>query len=161
MANTPAICPEVPVPLNEPIRSYAPGEAARGSLKAKLHSMASEKIEIPAVIGGKDVRTGSLRSVAQPHSHREILAEFHLAGAPELQSAIDAALKAKPAWEAMPWQDRIAIFLKAAELLAGPFRDVLNAATMLGQSKNVFQAEIDSACEFIDFLRFNARSKAL
>lgn len=118
--------------------------------------MAAERIEIPCVIGGKEVRTGNKRAVVMPHSYRETLAEFHLAGPAEMRAAVDAALKAKPAWEAMPWQERAAIFLKAADLLSGPYRDTLNAATMLGQSKNVFQAEIDSACELIDFFRFNA-----
>ena len=150
----------VPTPFNEPVRSYAPGDAAgaaqRVSLKAMLKKMGSERVEIPCIIGGKEVRTGNKRQVVMPHSHREVVAEFHLAGASELEAAAEAALVAKPAWEAMRWQDRASIFLKAAELLAGPYRDVLNAATMLGQSKNVYQAEIDSACELIDFLRFNA-----
>lgn len=118
--------------------------------------MAAERIEIPLFIGGKEIRTGNTRKVVMPHSHGEVLAEFHLAGPAELKLAAEAALKAKAAWAALPWQDRVAIFLKAADLLAGPWRDTLNAATMLGQSKTAFQAEIDSACELIDFLRFNA-----
>ena len=150
----------VPAPINEPVRSYSPsdeaGKAQRQSLKAALKRMAGERIEIPCIIGGKEVRTGDKRKVVMPHSHQEVVAEFHLAGAAEMQKAVDAALKAKAQWEAMRWQDRAAIFLKAADLLAGPYRDTINAATMLGQSKNVFQAEIDSACELIDFLRFNA-----
>jgi 1-pyrroline-5-carboxylate dehydrogenase len=150
----------VPTPVNEPVRSYAPGDAAgdaqRKSLKAALKKMASERLDIPCIIGGKEVRTGNKRPVVMPHSHREVVAEFHLAGPAEMQAAVDAALKAKAQWEAMRWQDRASIFLKAAELLAGPYRDILNAATMLGQSKNVFQAEIDASCELIDFLRFNA-----
>jgi 1-pyrroline-5-carboxylate dehydrogenase len=108
------------------------------------------------VIGGKEVRTKDKHAVVMPHSHAEKVADFYYAGEKELNAAAQAALAAKPAWEAMPWQERAAIFLRAADLLAGPFRDRLNAATMLGQSKNVFQAEIDSACELIDFLRFNA-----
>ncbi len=147
----------VPNPVNEPVRSYAPGDPTRESLKSRLKAMASETIEIPLVIGGKEIRTGLKRKVVMPHAHREVVAEFHLAGPTELRAAVDAALKAKAAWEAMPWQERAAIFLKAADLLAGPWRDTLNAATMLGQSKNVFQAEIDAACELIDFLRFNAK----
>jgi len=146
----------VPHPINEPVRAYEPGSPYRASLKKVLAAMASERIEIPNVIGGKDVRTGQKKTVVMPHSHKEVLGEFYWAGAQELNQAVDAALKAKPMWEAMAWQDRAAIFLKAAELLAGPYRDILNSATMLGQSKNVFQAEIDSACELIDFLRFNA-----
>jgi 1-pyrroline-5-carboxylate dehydrogenase len=151
---------KVPTPVNEPVRSYAPGdvagEAQRKSLKAMLARMAGERIDIPCIIGGKEVRTGNKRQVLMPHSHKEVVAEFHLAGPAEMQAAAEAALEAKAEWEALRWQDRASIFLKAAELLAGPYRDVLNAATMLGQSKNVFQAEIDSACELIDFLRFNA-----
>ncbi len=150
----------VPAPVNEPVRAYSPtdsaGQAQRASLKAKIEKMASEKIDIPCVIGGKEVRTGQKRKVVMPHSHQETLGEFYYAGESEMKSAVEAALKAKPAWEAMAWQDRAAIFLKAADLLTGPYRDILNAATMLGQSKNVFQAEIDSACELIDFLRYNA-----
>jgi 1-pyrroline-5-carboxylate dehydrogenase len=150
----------IPAPINEPVRSYSPTDAAgqvqRASLKAELDRMAREKLDIPCIIGGKEVRTGNKRSVVMPHSHREVLADFHLAGAAEMNQAVEAALKAKPQWEAMGWIERAAIFLKAADLLAGPYRDVLNAATMLGQSKNVFQAEIDAACELIDFLRFNA-----
>ncbi|MCM2323099.1 MAG: L-glutamate gamma-semialdehyde dehydrogenase [Oligoflexia bacterium] len=145
----------VPHPVNETVRSYAPGDAQRASLKARLKSMAAERIEIPCVIGGKEVRTGTKRQVVMPHSHREVLADFHVPGQTEMRAAVDAAMKAKPAWEAMRWQDRVGIFLKAADLLAGPYRDLLNSATMLGQSKNAYQAEIDSACELIDFLRFN------
>jgi 1-pyrroline-5-carboxylate dehydrogenase len=147
----------IPNPINEPVRNYAPGDATRDSLKKKLREMAAERIEIPCVIGGREVRTGNTREVRMPHSHGEVLAVFHLAGAAELQAAADAALKARASWESLPWQERAAVFLKAADLLAGPWRDTLNAATMLGQSKNVFQAEIDAACELIDFLRFNAK----
>lgn len=146
----------VPAPVNEPVRAYAPGDAQRATLKTRVQQIASERIEIPLIIGGKEIRTGNTRKVVMPHAHREVLAEFHLAGPAELKLAADAAMKAKPAWEALHWEDRAAVFLKAAELLAGPWRDTLNAATMLGQSKNAFQAEIDSACELIDFLRFNA-----
>lgn len=143
-------------PVNEPVRDYAPGDASRAALKARLETMARERVEIPLVIGGKEIRTGKTRKVVMPHSHGEVLAEFHLAGAAELNAAADAAQKAKAEWEALPWERRAAIFLKAADLLAGPWRSEINAATMLGQSKNVYQAEIDAACEFIDFLRFNA-----
>ena len=146
----------VPHPINDPIRSYAPGDLTRTTLKAKLKSMAGECLDIPLFIGGKEIRTGNKRKVVMPHSHREVVAEFHLAGPAEMHLAVEAALKAKESWEALPWQQRAAVFLKAADLLAGPYRDVLNAATMLGQSKNVYQAEIDAACELIDFLRFNA-----
>ena len=118
--------------------------------------MASERLDIPCIIGGREVRTGKKRRVVMPHSHHELLAECHLAGPEELRIATTAAVHAQKEWSRLPWQDRAAIFLKAADLLAGPFRDTVNAATMLGQSKNVFQAEIDSACELIDFFRFNA-----
>ena len=148
---------QVPIPVNEPVRQYTQSEESlRASLKAKLKSIASEKIEIPCVIGGVEVRTGVKRTVVMPHHHRHVLAEFHLAGPKELEMAIEASRKAKPAWEALEWKERAAIFLKSADLLAGPYRDILNASTMLGQSKNVFQAEIDAACELIDFFRFNA-----
>ena len=146
----------IPNPINEPVRSYAPGDPTRTSLKARLKSMAAERVEVPCFIGGREVRTGQKRQVVMPHSYREVVAEFHLAGAGEMRLAVEAAQKAKPAWEAMPWHERAGIFLKAADLLAGPYRDILNGATMLGQSKSVYQAEIDSACELIDFLRFNA-----
>jgi 1-pyrroline-5-carboxylate dehydrogenase len=118
--------------------------------------MSQEKIEIPLIIGGKEIRTGKLRKVVMPHSHGEVLAEFHCATPTEMRLAVEAARSAKAPWEGLPWQERAAVFLKAADLLAGPWRDTLNSATMLGQSKNVYQAEIDSACELIDFLRFNA-----
>jgi 1-pyrroline-5-carboxylate dehydrogenase len=146
----------VPAPLNEPIYPYAPGDARRTSIEKRLSAMAAEKIEIPCVIGGKEVRTGNKKTVVMPHDHGHVLAEFYLAGETELQAAAQAALTAKAEWENLPWSERAGIFLKAADLLAGPWRDTINAATMLGQSKNVFQAEIDSACELIDFLRFNA-----
>ena len=143
-------------PVNEPIRNYAVGDSERASIKARLSSMSQEKPEIPCFIGGKEIQTGSKRKVVMPHSHREVIAEFHVGGEKELKAAAAAALAAKPMWEATPPAERAAIFLKAADLLAGPRRDTINAATMLGQSKNIFQAEIDSACELIDFLRFNA-----
>jgi 1-pyrroline-5-carboxylate dehydrogenase len=150
----------IPMPVNEPVRAYSPatpeGQQHRASLKARLDAMASEQIEIPLVIGGQEVRTGNTRKVVMPHAHGHVLATFHLAGAKELEMAVEASKQAKSAWEALPWQERAGVFLKAADLLAGPWRDTLNAATMLGQSKNVFQAEIDAACELIDFLRFNA-----
>ncbi|MGE0614760.1 MAG: L-glutamate gamma-semialdehyde dehydrogenase [Bacteriovoracia bacterium] len=145
----------VPAPINEPVRNYAPGDAHRASLKSELKRMAGEKLEIPCIIGGKEVRTGRLRKVVMPHDHAHVLAEYHVAGPEELKAAAAAATKAKGEWEAMSWRQRSAIFIKAAELLAGPWRDRMNAATMLGQSKSVYQAEIDAACEMIDFFRFN------
>jgi 1-pyrroline-5-carboxylate dehydrogenase len=144
-----------PVPVNEPVRAYAPGDAARASIKKRLESMRNERPEISCVIYGKEIRTGNTRKISLPHDHRTHVGSFHLAGPQELQLAIEAAERAKPAWEALSWKERAAIFLKASDLLAGSFRDELNASTMLGQSKNIFQAEIDAACELIDFFRFN------
>lgn len=145
-----------PPPVNEPVRAYAPGSPERRSLRRRLAEMkAQPPVEIPAVIGGERVATGKTVDVVCPHEHAHVLAHGHLCGKAEVQTAIDAALAAAPAWSRMSFDERAAIFLKAADLLAGPYRDTINAATMLGQSKNVFQAEIDAACEMIDFLRFN------
>jgi 1-pyrroline-5-carboxylate dehydrogenase len=143
-------------PVNEAVRAYEPGSKERESIKVRLDQMAAEKIDIPCFIGGKEVRTQDKVKVVMPHDHQHVLGEFHRAGATELEKAVQAALKAKDQWESMEWSDRASIFLKAADLSAGPYRYILNSATMLGQSKNVYQAEIDSACELIDFLRFNA-----
>jgi 1-pyrroline-5-carboxylate dehydrogenase len=146
---------KVPVPVNEPILNYAPGSAERIDLKAALASARGKQIDIPMYIGGEEVRTSKTRRLAPPHDHQHTLGHFHLGDASHVKVAIDAALAAKTNWENLPWEQRAAIFLKAADLIAGPYRAKLNAATMLGQSKNAFQAEIDSACEIIDFLRFN------
>ncbi len=142
-------------PVNEPVKNYAPGSPERKSLLDTYQKMYNEQIDIPMFIDGKEVRTGKMKAVTPPHDHGHVIGNYHLGGRAEVQQAIAAALKAKPAWEAMAWQERAAIFLKAGDLLAGKYRDVLNAATMLAQSKNVYQAEIDSACELIDFFRFN------
>ena len=139
--------------VNEPV-GPTPGDAMRTSLKARLKSMCRVR-GIPNFIGGEE-RTGDTRKVTMPHSHRETVAAFHLAGPTQLNQAVEAAARAKPSWEAFGWHERAAIFMKAADLLAGPWRDTINAATMLGQSKNIFQAEIDAACEMADFFRFNA-----
>ena len=145
----------IPPPVNEPVKSYAPGSPERASLKQRLAAMMNEELDIPLVIGGEEIRTGKLGRTICPHQHGHRLASYHQAGPQEIERAIAAAREAWRSWSETPWQERAAIFLKAAELLAGPWRDTLNAATMLGQSKNVFQAEIDSACEVIDFFRFN------
>jgi 1-pyrroline-5-carboxylate dehydrogenase len=145
----------VPPPVNEPTRTYAPGSAERASLKARLAAMAADRIEIPLVIGGKDVRTGDVGRAVMPHDHRHVLAEYHKATPELVLRAIDAAQAAHRAWSGWSFDDRAAVFLKAAELLTTTWRDTINAATMLGQSKTVFQAEIDAACESIDFWRFN------
>ncbi|HEY0839936.1 MAG TPA: L-glutamate gamma-semialdehyde dehydrogenase [Vulgatibacter sp.] len=145
----------VPVPANEPVLSHAPGTPERAELKKTLDRMAGERIDIPMVIGGDAVRTGHTGEARMPHDHAHVLATFHQGDATHVQAAIDAALAAKPAWEAMPFADRAAIFLRAADLLATRYRPILNASTMLGQSKTAHQAEIDAACELIDFLKFN------
>lgn len=146
----------VPAPVNEPIRSYAPGTADRASLKRAIADLKSKQLDIPMFIGGQEVRTGKTVHIHPPHEIKHDLGVYHQGDATHVQMAIDAALQAKTQWENTPWEERAAIFLKAAELLAGPYRYKMNAATMLGQSKNPFQAEIDAACELIDFWRFNA-----
>jgi 1-pyrroline-5-carboxylate dehydrogenase len=145
----------MPMPTNEPILSYAPGSPERAKLKDALAAMAKETPDVPHVVGGKELREGATFEVRAPHDHALHLATCHDAGPAITQRAIDAARAAAPAWAATRFEDRARIFLKAAELLAGPWRQVINAATMLGQSKTAYQAEIDSACELIDFLRFN------
>ena len=145
----------VPTPVNEPVKGYAPGSAERASLEAEVAAQRATRVEAPNVIGGIDVTTGDTFVQRAPHDHGLELAEVHAAGAPEVERAIEAAVAAQPEWAAMPFADRAAIFLRAAHLLAGPWRDTINAATILGQSKSVQQAEIDAACELIDFLRFN------
>ncbi len=146
----------VPEPVNDPNRSYAPGTPERAELKARLKTMASEKIDIPLVIGGREIRTGRLEKSVMPHDHQHVLAEYHKAGPEHIQQAIAAAAEARREWASWPWEDRAAVILRAAELLATTWRATLNAATMLGQSKTAFQAEIDAASEMVDFWRFNA-----
>jgi 1-pyrroline-5-carboxylate dehydrogenase len=147
---------KIPSPVNEPILGYLPGSKERAELKSALSAVEGEQVEIPCIIGGREVRTGNIFEVRMPHDHRHVIARVHLAGPAEVRQAIESALSAKRAWEELPWFERAKIFLKAADLLAGPWRARINAATMHGQSKNVYQAEIDSACELADFLRFNA-----
>lgn len=146
---------KVPVPVNEPVLNYAPGSKEREELKAALKEARKHEIDVPMYIGADEVRTNNKQRMAPPHDHKHTLGHFHMGDASHVSKAIDAALAAKASWENLPWEQRAAIFLKAADLIAGPYRAKLNAATMLGQSKNAYQAEIDSACEFIDFLRFN------
>jgi 1-pyrroline-5-carboxylate dehydrogenase len=146
----------VPAPVNEPVKGYAPGSPDRASLKARLDTMADERIEIPLIIGGLEVRTGDVAQAAMPHAHQHVLGDYHKARPEDIDRAIDTARHAQAEWSRWPWEDRAAVFLRAAELLATTWRDTVNAATMLGQSKTVFQAEIDSACELIDFYRFGA-----
>ncbi len=147
---------KIPHPKNEPTLSYLPGSKERVELKAKLEELRSEKIEIPLIIGGQEIRTGDTKQSVMPHKHNHVLAEFHNAREKEVHQAIDAALEASKSWGETPWYDRAAIFLKAADLLAGPYRSTINAAAMLALSKTVYQAEIDGANELPDFLRFNA-----
>src|SRR4051812_22574347 len=145
----------VPAPVNEPIKSYAPGSAEKKALKERLKQMAKERVEIPLIIGGREFRTGETGQSVMPHDHRHVLADWHKASPKHVEQAIAAAREARTEWSNWAWEDRAAVFLKAAELLATTWRATLNAATMLGQSKTVFQAEIDSACELIDFWRYN------
>lgn len=146
----------VPTPINEPVKSYAPGSPERADLKAHLKAYKSQHIDVAMIIDGKEVKTGNLKPMNPPHDHQHVLGHYHLGTAEHVQLAIDAALRAKESWENTSWNHRAAVFLKCAELLAGPYRQKFNAATMLAQSKNCYQAEIDAACELIDFFRFNA-----
>ncbi|MCO6494753.1 MAG: L-glutamate gamma-semialdehyde dehydrogenase [Bacteroidetes bacterium] len=145
----------VPIPVNEPVLSYAPGSNERRELKAAISELRKQVIDIPMYIGGKEVRTGKTRDIFPPHDLKHQIGKFHLGGKTHVEAAIKAALAAKPKWEALTWEQRAAVFLKAAELISGKYRAKLNAATMLAQSKNPFQAEIDAVCELADFLRFN------
>ena len=145
----------IPKPVNEPIRNYEPGSSEKASLKETLAELSQKEIEIPLIIGGKEVRTGDTANCIMPHNHGHVLATFHQAGEKEVLEAIESAQAAWKQWSITPLQERAAIFLKMAELLTGPYRDIINAATMLNMSKNVFQAEIDAACELIDFWNFN------
>lgn len=147
----------VPTPKNEPVKAYAPGSPERIELQKTLKEFRAQEVDVPMYIGSEEVRTGKKRPMSPPHDHQHILGHFHEGDASHVEQAINAALGAKEAWESMEWEHRAAIFLKAADLLAGPYRAKINAATMLGQSKNAMQAEIDAACEFIDFLRFNVQ----
>lgn len=144
-----------PVPVNEPVFSYAPGSPEKQELKAALAELSSQEVDIPVIIGGKEIRTGATREIRAPHDHGLKLGQWHQAGRDEVEKAIESSVEARRDWAALPWQDRAAVFLRAAELLSTTWRQRLNAVTMLGQSKNPFQAEIDAACELIDFYRFN------
>src|SRR5471032_1734448 len=146
----------VPVPVNEPIKSYAPGSPERASLKARLKTMAAETVDMPLIIGGKEIRTGDTASSVMPHDHQHVLGTYHKATEKHVLQAIEAAAAARAEWSSWAFEDRAAVILKAAELLTTTWRDTINAATMLGQSKTAFQAEIDAAAELVDFWRFNA-----
>ena len=145
----------VPQPINEPCLDYASGSPERKTLKTKLNEMLSQNFDIPMIIGGEEVRNGKLASIICPHDHGHELGKYHQGNAMYISQAVDAAQKAKQTWGNMPWESRAAILLKAAELLSGKYRMTLNAVTMLNTSKTPHQAEVDSACELIDFWRFN------
>ena len=147
----------VPAPANEPVKAYAPGSVERISIEKTLKDMKSRTIDVPMVIGGQEIHTDTKIEMRPPHERKHLLGTYSKGDASHVQMAIDAALGAKPKWEALPWEEKAAIFLKAADLLAGPYRDILNTSTMLAQSKNVMQAEIDAACELIDFFKFNVQ----
>lgn len=142
-------------PINEPIKTYAPGSVDKAELKKALDKLASEKWDIPLIIGGKEVRTGNTGNIVMPHDHKHVLGIYHKAGEKEVQMAIDAAMKAHHEWSCLPWVERASVMQRAAELIATKYRYLVNASVMLGQSKNPYQAEIDSPCELVDFLRFN------
>ncbi len=147
----------VPVAVNEPVMSYAPGSPEREAVLEAYKSMFNSKVEVPLYINGKDIRTGNTRTMSPPHDHQHSVGEYHVAEKSHVEEAIATALEARKSWALMPWEQRAGIFLKAAELIAGPYRAKINAATMIAQSKNIYQAEIDAACELIDFLRFNVQ----
>ncbi len=147
----------LPQHYNEPVKSYAPGSPERATLEAELDRQMGIEVEVPVVINGDAVYTGNVQNIVCPHDHGHVLGKVHMADEDHIRAAVDAAMAAKPAWETMDWQERAAIFLKAADLISQKYTAKLNAATMLGQSKNAFQAEIDSTCELLDFLRFNVK----
>ncbi|GAA3609665.1 L-glutamate gamma-semialdehyde dehydrogenase [Flavivirga amylovorans] len=147
----------VPIAVNEPVKSYAPGSPERVAVLGTYKDMFNSKIDVPLYINGKDIETGNTRTMSPPHDHKHIVGTYHLAEKSHIDDAISTALEARKSWSLMPWEQRAGIFLKAAELIAGPYRAKINAATMIAQSKTIHQAEIDAACEFIDFLRFNVQ----
>ncbi len=150
----------VPPAFNEPVKSYAPGSPEREAVQQQYKAYYDGQVDIPMWIGGDEVRTGNTRDIAPPHDHQHKVGQYHLAGKVEAEKAISTALEARDSWAALPWEERAAVFLKAAELIAGPYRARINAATMMAQSKTIHQAEIDAACELIDFLRFNVEFMA-
>jgi 1-pyrroline-5-carboxylate dehydrogenase len=147
----------VPVAINEPVKSYAPGSPERDTVLKTYKDMFNSKIDVPLYINGKNIKTGNTRTMSPPHDHQHVVGTYHLAEQSHIDDAIATALEARKTWSQIPWEQRAGIFLKAAELVAGPYRAKINAATMIAQSKNIHQAEIDAACEFIDFLRFNVQ----
>ncbi len=148
---------KVPIAVNEPVKSYAPGSTEREEVLETYKKMYGEKVEVPLFINGKEIKTNDTATMSPPHDHKHVLGTYHKATKSNVEEAIATALEARKKWAAMPWEQRAGIFLRAAELIAGPYRAKINAATMLAQSKNIYQAEIDAACELIDFLRFNVQ----
>lgn len=148
---------KVPVAVNEPIKTYAPGTVERDQVLAAYKELWNANTEVPLYINGKEVKTGDTAAIRPPHDHQHVVGNYHRGGKKEVQEAIATAIEARKTWSQLPWEQRAGIFLKAAELIAGPYRARINAATMINQSKTIFQAEIDSACELIDFLRFNVQ----
>lgn len=148
---------KVPEPVNEPVKSYAPGTPERDAVLAAYKTMFNSKVDVPLYIGSEEIRTNNTATMSPPHDHQHIVGTYHLAEKSHIEQAINTALEARKAWAELPWENRAAIFLKAADLIAGPYRAKINAATMIAQSKTVHQAEIDAACELIDFLRFNVK----
>lgn len=146
---------KVPKAVNEPVKTYAPGSAEKEAVLKEYRRMWQEQIDVPLYVGSEQIRTGNTKKMTPPHDHRHVVGVYHLAEKKHVELAIETALAARSKWVDLPWEHRAAIFLKAAELIAGPYRATINAATMIAQSKNIFQAEIDAACEFIDFLRYN------
>ena len=146
---------QVPTAFNEPIKSYAPGSPEREAVLEQYKAYFNDTVDVPMYIGSEEVRTGNTKPMSPPHDHKHIVGTYHTAEKKHVQSAIDNCLTSRDAWANLTWEQRAAIFLKAAELIAGPYRAKINAATMIAQSKNIHQAEIDAACELIDFLRFN------
>ncbi|HMC00648.1 MAG TPA: aldehyde dehydrogenase family protein, partial [Flavobacteriaceae bacterium] len=147
----------VPIAINEPVKSYAPGSSERDTVLKAYKKMYNSKVDVPMYINGKDVVTGNTKTMSPPHDHQHIVGTYHLAEKKHIEEAISTALEARKTWSVLPWEQRAGIFLKAAELIAGPYRAKINAATMIAQSKTIHQAEIDAACELIDFLRFNVQ----
>ena len=151
---------EVPIAINEPVKSYAPGSPERDEVLTAYKELYNSTVNVPLYINGKDIETGNTRKMSPPHEYKHVLGEYHLAEKSHVEDAIQTSLEARKNWSQLPWEQRAAVFLKAAELIQGPYRAKINAATMLAQSKNIYQAEIDSACELIDFLRFNVQYMA-
>lgn len=148
---------KVPIAINEPVKSYKPGSPERKEVLTTYKAMLKETLEVPMYINGKFITSGNTQTMRPPHDHKHVLGSYHTAEKTHVESAISTALEARKSWSQLPWEQRAGIFLRAAELIAGPYRAKINASTMIGQSKNVFQAEIDAACEFVDFLRFNVQ----